>query len=243
MFSKYVINFPHNIFEELLKSTKFEDIVGGRQGSILVDCKDGLIPIVRTTTVHDKPTRFLPIHYDIIDNIKKTSKHPQLEFNNALIEIYDSKYRNMKYHSDHSLDLLEDSYICVFSCYDDPSPMDVRKLKIKEKATGKCSEVLLEHNSAVMFSVSTNGQYLHKIVLETNKKNKRWLGITFRLSKTFIKFVNEIPYFHPSGLLLRIANEEERKEFLKHKRLENTNIGYKYPEIDYTISAGDTVEC
>ena len=253
MFAKFIIDYQTNIFKELSKSIDFEDITNGRQGAVLVDIKlsSKIIPIVRTTTSYNKPAQqFLPIHYDIIENIKKVTKFDGLEFNNALIEIYDSKYRSMKYHSDQSLDLADDSYICIFSCYD--NPIDIRKLKIKEKTTGECLDILLENNSVVLFSLSTNSKYLHKIILESNTSNNKWLGITFRLSKTFIKFVDEIPYFikfvdeipyfYTNNKILRTANsEDEKKEFYKNRSKENLNVGHNYPEFDYTISVSDVL--
>lgn len=240
MFSKYIINFE-NLFDELLKSTEFEDITNGRKGAILVDYKNDLIPIVRTTTNYNKPVqKFLSIHHKIIDSIKEISNNHKLEFNNAMIEIYDSSYRTMGYHTDQALDLADDSYICIFSCYSDISTVDIRKLKLKNKITGECSEILLEHNSLVLFPVSTNSKYLHKIVLENmHMKDKKWLGITFRLSKTFINFVNEVPYFYPSNIILSLANEKEKQEFMKHKSSENLNIDYIYPDIHYTINLSD----
>lgn len=245
MFSKYIINFE-NLFDELLKSTEFEDITNGRKGAILVDYKNDLIPIVRTTTNYNKSVqKFLSIHHKIIDNIKEVSNNHKLEFNNAMIEVYDSTYRTMGYHTDQALDLADDSYICIFSCYSDNSTVDIRKLKLKNKITGECSEILLEHNSLVLFPVSTNGKYLHKIVLENmHMKDKKWLGITFRLSKTFINFVNDsseiaVPYFYPSNIVLSLANEKEKQEFMKHKSSENLNIDYIYPDIHYTISLSD----
>ncbi len=187
MFTKFIIDFGINKFDDLSKSINLENIIGGRKGAVLVDCKNDLIPIVRTTTAYNKPVqRFLPIHCEIIKNIKKTHN---LEFNNALIEIYGSSYRKMGYHSDQSLDLVNDSYICLFSHYNDPSTIGKRKLVIKEKVSGATSEIILDHNSAVLFSVSTNSKWMHKIILDKQTDNL-WLGITFRLSKTFIKFVD-----------------------------------------------------
>lgn len=239
-FTKFIIDYKTNIFEELSTSAQFEDTHNGRKGKNLIDYKNNLVPIIRTTTIYNKPAqKFLPIHHNIIENIKKISKIQDLELNNALIEIYDNRYRTMKFHSDQSLDLAENSYICVFSCYDDPT--DIRKLKIKEKSSEEHSEILLEHNSVVIFSTETNKNYQHKIILETSKSKNRWLGITFRLSKTFIKFVNEIPYFNSNNKILRISNKDERKEFSKHKGIENLKNGYDYPEIDYTISISDTL--
>ena len=50
-----------------------------------------------------------------------------------MIEIYDSKYCKMGFHTDQSLDLQENSYIGIFSCYNDPTTKDLRKLKVKNK--------------------------------------------------------------------------------------------------------------
>ena len=242
MFSKFILNFDTNLFDELLTSTKFENIVNGRLGANLVDYKDGLVPLVRTTTNYSEPNQnFLPIHHAIIENIKNTTKYDGLEFNNAMIEVYNSEYRNMKFHSDQSLDLADDSYICIFSCYSNPLSTDIRKLKIKKKETDECSEFLMDHNSIILFPVSINQKYLHRIILETTNTNThtKWMGITFRLSKTFIKFVDEIPYFSSSNTILRMGDTNERRAFMKCKGIENLKTEYIYPDIDFTISSGD----
>jgi len=225
-------------FEELSNSLNFEDITNGRKGAVLASTKDNLIPIVRTTTKYTKPVqKFLPVHESIIKKIASN------QFNNALIEIYDNKYISMGYHSDQSLDLVEGSYICIFSCYDDPNTNCLRKLKIKEKNTENCSELILEHNSIVLFSTGYNSKHLHKIVLENNHNNHntRWLGITFRLSKTFICFINEMPYFNDNSRPLKMANKDQIKEYYTYRSEENKRIEYKYPDIDYTISISDTL--
>ena len=262
MFSKFNLDFPINLFEQLSESISFEDINNGRKGAILVDCKENnLIPLVRTTTVYHKPSqKFLPVHYHIIDNIKKSIGYDNLEFNNALIEIYNSKYCNMGYHSDQSQDLSKESYICIFSCYNDPTTKELRKLKVKNKITNKCFDIILDHNSIVIFSIDTNQKHLHKIVLENsfclnktnlantlpnrqvleqNTSNNLWLGITFRQSKTFMTFINELPYFTLTNKILALANTNQRKEFFKCRSLENSSTEYTYPEMNYTISIGD----
>jgi hypothetical protein len=132
-----------------------------------------------------------------------------------------------------------DSYICLFSCYNhSPNPSDIRKLQIKEKNTKKNSERILDQNSIVIFSTSINRKYLHKIVLESNKSDNKWLGITFRLSKTFVHFNNKLPLLS-SGKMLVLANDDLRKQFLKYRKLENLQVDFIYPEIDYTISKSD----
>jgi hypothetical protein len=241
MFRKFIIDIDLNLFDELSNSSNFEDICKGRKGAILVNYKNELVPIVRTTTIYNNPAqKFLQIHYDIMDKIGKRFKE-NIRFNNALIEIYDSSYRKMNFHTDQSLDLEDDSYICLFSCYENQSnnQADIRKLKIMNKVTKESSDILLENNSAVLFSTSTNHKHLHKIILESNTSKNKWLGITFRLSKTFIKFIDNVPYFNLSNKILSIANINEKKEFMKYKGNENINIEYIYPEILYTISKSD----
>src|SRR4051794_17353819 len=109
MFTKFILNFESNLFDELSNSTEFEDITKGRKGANIVDYKNGFIPLVRTTTVYHKPNqKFLDIHHNIINNIKTIPGYSNIEFNNALVEIYNSEYYKMGYHSDQSLDLRED---------------------------------------------------------------------------------------------------------------------------------------
>ena len=119
-----------------------------------------------------------------IEEIKK------MVFNNALIEIYDSTYCSMGFHSDQSLDLANESYICIFSCYNNSNTKYIRKLIIKDKITNVRSTYILEHNSIIVFPLSTNSKYLHKIILDKNGSDDIWLGITFRLSKTLINFID-----------------------------------------------------
>jgi hypothetical protein len=248
MFIKSNLDIEPGSFKELSGITEFENLYNGRLGSVLVDCQDELVPIVRTTTVYNKPVlQFNSLVYKIISKIQEKFKdigindNIDMEFNNALIEIYDSNYRKMRYHTDQSLDLNPDSYICLFSCYENDSnnPDDTRILKVKNKETKELSEALLDNNSVVLFSVADNHDHLHKIVLESNKSTNKWLGITFRLSKTFIRFVENVPILNHNNEILRIGNDEEKGCYLKHKGAENSNTGYCYPEINYTLSASD----
>ena len=225
-------------YQDLIGSVKFEEITKGRCGAVIATLNNNTIPIVRTTTKYNNPIQpFGNIHYKLIENIKKISVN-ELSFNNALIEIYDSKYKSMGLHTDQALDLADNSYICLYSCYDDCK--NSRTLNIVNKTTNKKSEIILEHNSIVLFSLETNKNFLHQIVFNNNSQNN-WLGITFRLSKTFINFINEIPYFYNSERILKLANNEETKEFYKLRKNENTNIDFKWPNLDYTINKSDLI--
>lgn len=253
------IEMESNIFNKLLNISKLEEICKGRKGGVLVECKDNMIPIVRTTTQYKSSVKELSEkHKEIMEKIaeefnnreeiqsnhkekRKIYKPKEVIFNNALIEVYDSEYRKMGYHTDQSQDLELNSYICLYSCYenDSKSSEDIRKLKIKHKGYNDPTEFLLKNNSFILFTTQANQDHLHKIILESNTSKNRWLGITFRLSKTYINFINNIPYINTSNKILRLGNSEEIMELRRHKGKENKSSGYIYPELDYTISESD----
>lgn len=240
MFTQIFIDSDDDIFTKLSSLTKFEHVAKGRYGAVIGDITDEVFPLVRTTTKYLEPSqKFNEIHYSIIDKIKKESKIKNLKLNNALIEIYDSDYKKMGFHSDQALDLAKDSYICIYSCYN--NPIDLRKLIIKNKISEKKKELIMKHNSVIIFSTETNLNYQHKIILPKVTCDTKWLGITFRMSKTNIYFKDKKAYFKSNNKELRIANETEAKEFYKLRRLENKSIYFTYPELEYTLSKSDII--
>ena len=229
------------------------------------ECKDAdlLIPLIRTTTSYEKPVqRFSPLIYDLVCRIRQSTCMPSLRFNNALLEVYDSSYRNMGWHSDQALDLADDSCICLYSCYDTDTLPEKRVLKIKEKPRpaelvsekkeeAKSMEFVLDHQSIVMFSTATNRAWLHKITLapplgrsqHPPRAQQQWLGLTLRLSKTFIQFQEAgSPQLYPSKTKLTRATDEELKESRRHKALENASADFSYPpRIAYSTSRSDFI--
>ena len=241
-----------NLFTDLENSTIFEPITKGRTGANIMKMTTIInetkisVPIVRTTTKYQIPNQqFNDLHHMIIKKIQlainsistNTNNSISANFNNALIEIYDNSYTTMGFHSDQSLDLQNNSYIAIFSCYnidnkidniDNIQPHNIRKLIIKKKDSLRqdkdslrqdknslrqevdTEEILLKHNSVLLFSTETNKKYLHKIVLDLDKTIKpsdtaiKWLGITFRVSKTNIifnccKLPLSLPLFNAKG--------------------------------------------
>lgn len=160
-----------------------------------------------------------------------------LEFNNALIEVYDSKYKTMGFHSDQALDIKDNSYIAIYSSYKYPHHSN-RTLIVKNKSTEKVDHIRLLDNTVVLFSTETNQQYQHKIILDSDIDNI-WLGITFRMSKTNIEFINDIPFLQKELIPLTLANDIEKIQFYKERKIENNIIGHKYPFINFTISPSD----
>ncbi len=255
-FKKYIYSSNgYNLFNNLLNSFEFPIMKYGRtMVTILLPALDTkgsssiISNIVRTTTKQIYlAQKFSPTIYELIDNIKQITKMPNLEFNNGMIEIYDNSYSTMKYHTDQALDIKEDSYILLFSCYENTNNTQ-RILRIaNKKQLNNTYELTLDNNSFVLFSTNTNSNHVHQIILDSNNLtgSSRWCGITLRLSKTFIKFINEKAYFN-SGVLfgteLRLANANEANEFYRMKGEENRKIDYKYPVVPYTISASDLLK-
>ena len=250
----YQIKLPleKNIFNDLLNSATFEPAGKGRMGNHLVKIVNEEIPVVRTTTKYSVPANaFSDIHNQLVAmiNTKVSADHPDIpiqNFNNALIEVYHSAYSKMNFHSDQALDLDDDSFIALFSCYENPDEIKeshLRKLVIKDKITNEESEMILDHNSVILFSIETNRKFQHKIILSSGSGSKtteenRWLGITFRTSKTLIRFKDHLPYFS-TGELFKLADQEQESAFFQLRGQENRKLDFIYPDLPYTISPGD----
>lgn len=231
-----------NLFAELSASARLEDVGKGRRGAVLtrIDEVDG-VPLVRTTARYSCPTqRFRTVHERLARQVQERAAIP-VGFNNALVESYTHAYKTMGSHSDQALDLAGDSYIAVFSCYQHPAENPPRKLIFESKGSGdEKFEIPLDHNSIVAFSVDSNRRLKHKVVLDTpaRSSDNPWLGVTFRTSKTFVRFRGGHAYL-PRGARLMSADEEQRREFYRLRRRENNETDFTYPELTYTVSESD----
>lgn len=239
------INMLDTLIDDIMITYDFELITKGRSGCVIVS-DDVIIPIVRTTTKYNNPMQKFNSSVirliDIIKGIIDKKYNIKLNINNFLAEIYDNDYKTMGFHSDQALDLSDESYIIVYSCYDDPNIHhdDMRKLMIKGKDNNYENEIYLTHNSFVIFDTKTNKEHLHKIVLnEKSKTRNKWYGLTMRLSKTHVTHIDSNIIFCDSNKIMHHATNEELKEFYKLRSGENKVIEYTYPEILYTISPGD----
>lgn len=238
-FRSFALPTADNPFEELLASVRFDDVAKGRRGTVLVKPDDqGAIPIVRTTTQYHAPAQpFRPIHERLEQDIRRVAAL-SCDFNNALIEHYTHTYVTMKHHSDQALDLADASSIAVFSCYRDPAKPS-RRLLVKPKDPGRATfELALSHCSVVTFSLDTNRRFAHAIVLSANAPSNDWLGLTFRSSRTLVRFVEGHPCL-PNGTRLTLAGDEQRREFFQLRRRENDETSFTYPPLSYTISESD----
>lgn len=238
----YALLTEGNLFEELLASVRFEDVGKGRQGAVLIKIDETCgIPIVRTTTRYNTPAqRVRSVHEQLAQRIQKRASL-SVVFNNALIEHYTNAYTTMGSHSDQALDLADDSFIALFSCYKLPRANPPRKLLVEWKeSSGDPIEIPLTHDGVVVFSVAANRRLRHKIVLDTSAQTpeNQWLGITFRTSKTFVQLRDGCAYFLDDARLT-LANDEQRREFYQLRRRENNETDFTYPRITYTISESD----
>jgi hypothetical protein len=82
-------------------------------------------------------------------------------------------------------------------------------LLVKPKGEGTAFEIPLDHGSVVAFSPDTNRRFTHAIALRTNAPDNDWLGITFRTSRTLVRFVAGHPPL-PDGARLTLASEDLR---------------------------------
>lgn len=255
MFVQHPIETKENNFEQLANPHFLSSAGRGRLGGVLVDCENasGPVPLVRSTTAYPTASCFLTdVHYALIAKIR--SKVPEARFNNAMVEVYDPTCRTMKFHTDQTLDLEEDSYICLFTCYNHAAPPRdmLRTLQIQNKTSPEqLTQLTLHHNSIVVFSTRANREHRHRIVLCNARPPMGappvlWLGLTLRLSKTFVQFEDRcVPRFVATGAPLRLASEKERQQFFRLKSLENQMeeeaVGGDPPALtfDFTLSPGD----
>jgi hypothetical protein len=220
-----------------LASVRFDDVTKGRRGAVLVKADSSGIPIVRSTTSYRAAAQlFRPIHERLARQISESGLLPQ-PFNNALVEHYTSAYATMKRHSDQAQDLADGSWIAVYSCYRAPERPS-RRLIVQPKEAGDGFEVPLDHGSVVVFSLDDNRRLSHAITLRATAPDNEWLGITFRTSKTLLRFVDGHPTL-PSGAQLTLASEDQRRELFQMRRSENEETSFVYPPLSYTLSESD----
>lgn len=224
-------------FDELLASVQFDEVTKGRRGAVLVKADSGGVPIVRTTTSYRASAQpFRPIHDRLARQISESGLL-SLPFNNALVEHYTNAYATMKRHSDQAQDLADGSWIAVYSCYRAPERPS-RRLLVRPKESGAGFEVPLEHGSVVLFSLDSNRRFTHAISLRAPAPDNEWFGITFRTSKTALRFVDGLPRL-PSGARLTLASEDQRRELFQMRRRENQETDFVYPSLSYTLSESD----
>ncbi|WP_245663057.1 alpha-ketoglutarate-dependent dioxygenase AlkB [Nocardia inohanensis] len=239
--ASYTLPTEEDLFAELCASVRWQELGKGRRGATLTKCDAAAgVPFVRTTTRYTSPAQhFAPVHDRLAQRIQARADLP-IGFDNALIECYTNAYATMGGHSDQALDLAGESFIAVFSCYRHPQPIPPRKLIFERKSSGEKFEIPLAHNGFVAFSVASNRLFKHKIVLDTPAQaaDNRWLGVTFRTSKTLVRFREGHPYL-PGGARLTLADDDQQREFYQLRRRENNETDFVYPELTYTVSASD----
>lgn len=253
-----------SVFDSLRSSCEQWEATGkGREGAVLVrpDHARGT-PIVRTTTRYDRPAQcFRPVHHQLVGAVSAVAagfKTMRLDFNNALIECYSNAYTKMGFHSDQALDLADGTYIVVASFYERHGPEEMampppRKLVVEAKGNGQPAtstahpsrfEVPLAHNSVVMWSLETNRCFRHKIVLDGpahNRAENRWLGVTLRMSRTFVHAARNATLFEDETPL-SLADDGRVREFRRMRRRENDEVSFCYPSVDYTTSPSDLMQ-
>ncbi|MFD4433379.1 hypothetical protein ACFWPJ_29030, partial [Nocardia sp. NPDC058497] len=146
----YALPAEQDLFAELSASALLEDVGKGRRGATLTKTDEaGRVPLVRTTTRYSSPTQQFRAVHDLLAQQIQTRAGLSADFNNALIESYTNAYATMGSHSDQALDLADESFIAVFSCYRHPEAGPPRKLIFEAKESGEKFEIPLAHNGVV----------------------------------------------------------------------------------------------
>ena len=240
-FRRYTIPGAGDLFAALAASARLEELGKGRRGAVLVMEGPHGVPIVRTTTMYALPAqRFGAIHAALARRIRACASLA-LPFNNALLEVYSRAYATMGAHSDQALDLDDAGEIALFSCYEDAAAGPSRRLVVESKEPGGPSfEIALVHGQVVVFSADTNRRFRHRIVLDSaaGDPDTRWLGITFRTSKTWVHYQDGQAWL-ADGAPLTLASDEERQELFRLRRRENQEIDFVYPRVTWTLSPSD----
>lgn len=227
------------LLDDLLAHVDLGQVTDGRQGTHLTRPGPDGVPLVRTTTRYAQPaTVFSPAHARLADAVSDLAGVGP--FDNALLEVYDRRYRSMGWHCDQALDLAPGSHIAIVSGYSGPATgADTRALFVQHKDTGERQVLELVHGSVVVFSLADNAVHRHKIVLPgAGTDGARWVGLTLRRSKTHLRFHDGIAWL-PSGRPLRLADPAEQKRFYSLRGEENRSCGFSYPPLDFTLSPAD----
>eukprot|EP00339_Tiarina_fusa_P024140 CAMPEP_0117052718 /NCGR_PEP_ID=MMETSP0472-20121206/36445_1 /TAXON_ID=693140 ORGANISM="Tiarina fusus, Strain LIS" /NCGR_SAMPLE_ID=MMETSP0472 /ASSEMBLY_ACC=CAM_ASM_000603 /LENGTH=158 /DNA_ID=CAMNT_0004767461 /DNA_START=14 /DNA_END=487 /DNA_ORIENTATION=- len=134
----------------------FETYRPGRMGLKAYKPKGELIPLHRSTNVMKQGAiPFTPTIQRLSDLAG--------DYNYALIEWYDDRYKTMGYHSDCCFDSVPDSDISVLSLYPNEN-LKPRTLFVKNKQTGEITEIPMKHGHVIRMSYDFNRKHLHKIV-------------------------------------------------------------------------------
>ncbi|MFJ8041083.1 hypothetical protein ACIRBX_11320 [Kitasatospora sp. NPDC096147] len=242
-FGTHSLPVDRDLFSELSASVAWEELGKGRRGAVLTRVDgSGAVPLVRTTTRYGSPAqRFRPLHEELARLVQECAALPRA-LDNALVELYTNAYATMGAHSDQALDLAEDSHVAVLSCYRFPEPVPSRKLIVepKDPADGERFEIPLAHHGVVTFSTTANRRFRHRIVLDRSARtpDNLWLGVTFRSSKTAVRYRDGHAHL-PDGSRLLLADEEQQRAFHLLRRRENQETDFDYPRLAHTVSASD----
>jgi alkylated DNA repair dioxygenase AlkB len=170
---------------------------------------------------------------DIVLSIKKKIEEVILEkynlkyeFNHVLIQYYRNGKDNISEHSDKTLDIDNDTPIVNVS-YGVTRTMVIKNKKTKEK-----QKILLIDNSALIFGLKTNTEWLHEI--PKTVQNGERISLTFRKINTFLtnngivygqgspfKTINDIKIDQISNdrdeMIIAFSIENNRYKFDKEK--------------------------
>lgn len=137
-------------------------------------------------------------------------------YNNAMVESYDDRYRNMAWHTDMALDLAPGSHITLYTVSADTPTTPTRTLHVRRKTPLSTTQewvIPLTPGSAVTWSLECNRRHVHKIV-----GRGPWLGVTLRRSSC------------PGADAVLPPHPDAMAEIRRLRRLENTTEDFHWPD-------------
>lgn len=174
----------------------------------------------------------IPNYVDTMPTFDGTEIIPPIVANKKqFVFTFNDEYKRMRYHSDQSQDLALDSFIALYTTYDDSTNPN-RKLQIQCKQNGKTFYILLDDKSMVVWTLETNAKYRHKIIPCNNLDNVCHT-MTLRNSKTFVSYVDNRCIMVSSMKELLLANDNEKNNII---------MTSGYPSYNYTLSPSDMLK-
>jgi hypothetical protein len=109
---------------------------------------------------------------------------------------------------------------------------------VQPKVGGPSFTIPLRHGEVVVWSLSTNRRFTHKIV--PAQVPDEWVGITMRTARTFVRFMDGQARLADGRPLVWVPPTDQRaRAYFRLRGQENREFVFEWPAVDCTISPGD----
>jgi hypothetical protein len=110
---------------------------------------------------------------------------------------------------------------------------------VREQALELLRSLPTPRTVAMVSDLFPRRRFRHRIVLNPDSATDTpWLGLTLRTARTFVRIRDGQPCLSDGGCLT-LADEAERRALFGLRGRENREVGFRWPRLSTTISAGD----